>query len=206
MKFKIYIISPFLLLITFASCDPEPTGPEKDCELHAVYKLNFHAIDASKVFDLRADPPLEIRNGTIEYDLSHQSFFILNHMPSLYPCSEYFIDTIEFINETDAVVKILESDFQRSYTVTRNDCQLNLNSPEGVLNPELSSGGDEISVIRYAIYSHEIAGTGLDTFRFVDFMPGSFKSYEEIIDQFSKNNPGVYDTVAIERVVNRTNE
>lgn len=204
MKFHITSISIFL--IAFTSCDPEPIGPEKDCELQVVYKLNYHAIDASKVFDLRAHPPLEIRNGAIEYDLSHQSFFILNHFPATYPCSEYFIDTIEFFNETDAIIKILESDFQRSYTVSRNDCQLALNSPEGDLYLQLTAGGDEVSEQRFAIYNHETSAIGLDTFRFIEFRTGSFNSYEEIIHQFSLDNPGAFDTVAIERVVNRTND
>ncbi len=202
MKYLICMITS--LGITFTSCDRGPTGPETDCELLATYKLDYHAIEASKVFDLRMDPPLEIRNGTIEYDLSHQSFYILNHKPSTYPCSEYFIDTIEFFNETTAIVKILESHLQRSYTVERDDCQLALHSPDGDLSFQLTSGGDEISEQRFAIYDHKMAATGLDTFLFIEFRTGSFMSYEEIIRQFSKDNPGVYDTVAVEQVVNRT--
>jgi hypothetical protein len=204
MKFELFII--YTLLIVLSSCDPEPSGPESDCTLNGLYKLDYHAIDASKVFDLRSDPPLEIRNGTIEYDLGHQSFNILNHSTPVYPCSEYFIDTIAFPNETNAIVKILERDFQRLYTVARNDCQLALNSPEGDLYLQLTSGGDEISEKRFAIYNHSIAANGLDTFQFIEFRTGSFKSYEEIISQFSKDNPGMYDTVAVELVVNRTKE
>lgn len=204
MQHKILILA--LLGIALSSCDPEPTGPESDCHLHDLYTLGYHAIDASKVFDLRQDPPLEIRNGSIEYDLSSQSINIINLSPSTYPCSEYFIDSIVFSGEASAVVKIFERDDQRAYSVSRNDCQLVLTAPEGELYLQLTSGGDEISELRYAIYDHKMTSHGLDTFLFIEFRTGSFTTYEEIIRQFSKDNPGQYDTLAVERVLNRTRE
>lgn len=204
MKTKILIIS--LALITAVSCDPEPTGPESDCHLLPIYKLDYHAIDAPKVFDIRPDSPIEISNGLIEYELFYQWFFLHDDIPTPYPYSEYFIDTIEFLDETMVDVKVFESDFHRIYDFRRDDCQIELESPEGKRHLELTNSGDEVSEQRFAIYDHKMSTLIMDTFLFIEFRTGDFISYEELIKQFVMENPGQYDTISIELVHNKTKE
>jgi len=45
-----------------------------------------------------------------------------------------------------------------------------------------------------------------DTFLFIEFKLGAFSTNEEMILQFAKDNMGIYDTVGIELVNNRTKE
>ena len=202
MKFK--LLALYLAITTCSSCDPEPIGPEKNCHLLPNYKLDRHAVEAAKVFDVRQNPPLEIKNGTLEYDLFYQWVFLHDDVPVPYPYSEYFIDSIEFINETSAIVRNFESDEFRNYEVERNDCQLELESTDGILHLELINSGDEISEQRFAIYEHAMPRPNRDSFLFIEFKLGPFSSYQDIIKQFAQDNPGKYDTIAVERVQNRT--
>lgn len=56
------------------------------------------------------------------------------------------------------------------------------------------------------LYDHKMPRLNRDTFHFIEFRLSPFASYEEIIKQFALDNPGKYDTIAIERVQNRTKE
>ena len=201
------------IAIIICSCDPDQTEPETNCSLLPLYELDYHSVHAAKVFDLRTDPPKELKNGTLEYDLSYQFLSLHRKDPIPYPYSEYFIDSIEFFSPSMADVNILESNLFRTYEYLRNDCQIDLESPEGSLHLELTHSGEEITEKRYAIYDHKSRRVTIDnlsfisdTFHFIEFRRGPFASYEEIINQFALDNPGAYDTIAIERVENRTKE
>lgn len=83
----------------------------------------------------------------------------------------------------------------------------------GELHLELTQGGDEISEQRFAIYDHKSKRVTIDTlsfisdsFTFIEYRLGPFLSYEDIIKEFANDNPGLYDTVAVELVQNRTKE
>lgn len=204
MKIKALFIC--IGMIGTLSCDPEPTGPETNCNLLPVYELDYHFLKASRVFDVRTNPPTEIVNGTLEYDLGYQWVFLHDDVPVPYPYSEYFIDSIEFVNQSLVDVNIYQSNLGQTYDFVRNDCQLDLESPEGKLHLELSHSGDEIAETRFAIYNHSMPRPNRDTFLFVEFRLGPSASYEEIIKQFALENPGQYDTIAIEQVENRTRE
>lgn len=194
------------VFISIASCQSEPAGPERDCHILSLYELTYHAVEAPKVFDVRTNPPREIRNGTIEYNLFYQWVFLHDRVPVPYPYTEYFIDTVEFLSGSTAIVKSFESDLSRTYQVTRDDCQIDLESPEMILHFELRESGDEIAEHRFAIYEHRLKQSVLDTFVFIEFRLGPFSSYEDIIKQFAQDNQGKYDTIAIERVQNRTKD
>lgn len=199
--------------IGILSCYPEPSGPEMDCNLQPLYKLDYHFLKASRVFDVRTNPPTEIKNGTLEYDLGYQALDLFRDKPVPYPYTEYFIDTIEFIDQSTVNVKIHESDFERLYDYMRDDCQIDLESPEGNLHLELTHSGEEITEKRFAIYDHKSRRVTIDTlsfisdtFLFIEFRLGPFATYEEIIKQFALDHPGQYDTIAMEQVENRTRE
>ncbi len=195
------------------SCKDEPTSPEMNCHLDDHYNLVYHAIDAEKIFDLREDPPKEIRNGKIEYALTGHWFFYHNADPAPHPYPEFFIDTILFLDSVTAEVYLFESEIARNYTVARNDCGIDLTSSLGDLHLELTQGGNELTEQRFYIFDHrkkhvtvDSQSFVLDSFTFIEYRLGPFSSYEEIIQQFAKDNPGQYDTVGIELVKNRTRE
>ena len=204
MNFKI----PFFIIFmaTFTSCDPEPTGPESDCDLRPFYGLQYHGVDANKVFDVRPSTPLEIKNGTLEYDLFYQWAFLQDEDTIPYPYNEYFIDSITFKSESSVEVGFFDNDLSNTYDYIRNDCQIELSSAEGDLHLELIHKGDEIAEQRFAIWEHRMPRPNRDTFLFIEFRLDPFASYEEIAKQFALDNPGLYDTIAIERVQNRTKE
>ena len=202
-----------LLLIAALSCNPDPTGPEMDCHLYDLYVQDYHSVKASKVFDVRTDPPKEIKNGSIEYKLSGQAINNFNEDPVPYPYSEYFIDSIDFLGPATVEIHIFESDASKVYSYTRDDCSIELTAPDGQLHLELTQSGDEITEQRFAIYDHSSRKVTIDshtfvsdTFSFIEFRLGPFASYEDIIHQFAKDHPDVYDTVAIELVQNKTME
>jgi len=211
MKSKNYFI---LILLTSAfSCKEDPTGPEMNCHLNDLYVQDDHFIKAAKVFDVRTDPPKEIRNGAIEYKPSYQALFQFDMDPRPYPYSEYFIDSIDFIGPASVEIHILESDSSKIYSYTRDDCGLELTAPGSQLHLELTHSGDEITEQRFAIYDHSSRRVTIDslsflsdTFSFIEFRLGAFASYEDIIYQFAKEHPGVYDTIAVELVQNKTQE
>ena len=196
----------YFAITIIISCDPEPAGPESNCTLQPLYKLNHHFIAAGKVFDIRTDPPKEIKNGKIEYGLNLQFIFSQINKPFTYPYTEYFVDSIEFSNPNWALVKIFESDNFRTYEYFRIDCQIELESSEGNMLLELTKSGEEISEKRFAIYDYKRNKHNQDSFSFIEFRLGSFASYEDIIRKFAKDNSGKYDTIAIEMVQNRTIE
>lgn len=204
MKFNLYLIS--LLVFALTSCDKEPTAPESDCHILQSYKLGYHAVMTSNVFNIRTDPPSRIKKLGLENGLSYQLIRLHNDDPVPYPYSEYFIDSISFESPTKAEVRIFEINTSREYDYERNDCQIEMESIDGNLHFELFKSGDEISEKRFAIYDHQMSSSHIDTFLFIEFRLGHFSSYEEIINQFAKDNAGKYDTIAIELVQNRTKE
>ncbi len=210
-SFNFPILAIACVLLAMLSCKDEPTSPEMNCHLNDLYIQEYHGVDKSEVFDLRNDPPLEIKNGSIEYRLAYQ--LIIQNNPFPYPYSEYFIDSIVFLNPSEVKVHLFESEDSRVYTYTRNDCGLDLHSTDGDLHLELTHGGDEMTEQRFAIYDHGSRGITvdsqyfkLDTFSFLEFRLGAFSTYEEIIQQFAHDHPGQYDTVAVELVQNKTKE
>ena len=211
MNYKHYLI--LTLLITTLSCKDDPTGPEMGCHLNDLFVQDYHSVKASKVFDVRPDAPKEIKNGSIEYALSAQLINRHREVPIPAPYSDYFIDTINFISPSSVEVHLFESEVSTIYSYTRNDCGLELTSPDGELHLELTNGGDEVSEQRYAIFNHSSKRVTfdslsfiLDSFTFIEYRLGPFLSYEDIIKEFAKDNPGLYDTVAVELVQNRTKE
>lgn len=211
MTSKYYFI--LTILIAAIACKEDPTGPEMNCHLHDLYVQDYHSVKASKVFDIRTDPPKEMKNGSIEYALSAQLINRHREVPIPAPYSGYFIDTIQFLDQALVEVHLLESEASDIYSYTRNDCGLELMSPDGELHLELTHGGDEVSEQRFAIFDHSSKRVTIDTlsfisdtFTFIEYRLGPFKSYEDIIREFAKDNPGIYDTIAIELVQNKTKE
>lgn len=195
------------------SCKEDPTGPEMNCQLKDRYIQDYHSIDAAKVFDVRTDPPKEIKNGKIEYWLVNHWLLQQNHELWPYPLSEYFIDSIDFIGPASVEIHIFESDSSKVYSYMRDDCGLELTAPGSELHLELTHGGDEVTEQRFVLFDHKskwdtILGeyVRLDTFTFIEFRLGAFSSYEDIIKQFALDHPGEYDTVGIELVQNKTRE
>jgi hypothetical protein len=184
-----------------------------NCQLKDLYIQDYHFLKASKVFDLRTVPPTEIKNGSIEYKLSGQWAYQHDDFPVPYPYSEYFIDSIVFLDPADVEIHIFESEHSKIYSYTRDDCGLDLESSSGNLHLELTHGGEELTEQRFAIFDHSsktvIINTMpivVDTFRFIEYRLGAFSSYEEIIKQFAFDHPGEYDTMAIELIQNKTRE
>ncbi len=211
MNYKHYLI--LTLLIPTLSCKDDPTGPEMNCHLNDLYIQDYNFVNAAKVFDVRTDPPKEIKNGRIEYDLYNQWVFSHDDDPVPVPYSDYFIDSIEFLGPASVEIHIYETDLSKIYSYTRNDCGLDLTSPDGELHLELTHGGDEIWEQRFAIFNHSSRRVTIDTlsfisdsFTFIEYRLGPFLSYEDIIKEFANDNPGLYDTVAVELVQNRTKE
>lgn len=211
MKYKNYFI--LSLLISVVSCKDDPTGPEMDCHLNDLYVQDYHFVNAAKVFDVRTDPPKEIKNGTIEYDMFYQWALHHDDNPVPIPYSDYFIDSIKFLSPASVEIHIYETDLSKIYSYTRNDCGLELTSPNGELHLELTHGGDEVSEQRFAIFDHKSKRVTIDTlsfisdsFTFIEYRLGPFLSYEDIIKEFANDNPGLYDTIAIELVQNRSKE
>ena len=203
MHIKLILLSLITMFVT--SCDPEPAEPETNCDLNSEYIFGYRSLFASKVFDVSTDPPSEITNGTLEYDLTYQWVFARDQVPVVYPYNEYIGERVSFFNDTTAVITYIK-DFERSYTVKRSDCQLDLFSPVDTLHMELFKSGEEISFKRYAIFNHQLIRPQRDSFLFIEFREGNFVSYEEIVKQFALEHPGEYDTIAIELVQNSTRE
>jgi hypothetical protein len=184
-----------------------------DCHLNDLYVQDYHFVNAAKVFDIRTDPPKEIKNESIEYKLFYQWALHHDDNPVPVPYSDYFIDSIHFLDPGSVEVHIFESNSSKIYSYTRNDCGLDLTSADGELHLELTNGGEEVSEQRFAIFDHKSKRVTIDsmpfisdTFSFIEYRLGPFLSYEDIISQFAKENPGLYDTVAIELVQNKTRE
>jgi hypothetical protein len=181
MRLSLLISFITYVFVSCMGCKDDPTGPEMNCHLNDLYVQDDHFLNAGKVFDLRVDPPKEIKNGSIEYGTSYQWFIRSQDNPVPYPYTEYFIDSIVFLNPSEVEVHIFESDSSRIYTYTRNDCGLDLHSADGDLHLELTHDGDEMTEQRFAIYDHRSKGVTIDsqyfkvdTFSFLEFRLGAF--------------------------------
>jgi hypothetical protein len=212
MRLLIFVVITYVF-VSCMGCKEDPPGPEMNCHLNDLYVQDDHFLKAGKVFDLRADPPKEIKNGSIEYKTAYQWLIHSQDIPVPYPYTEYFIDSIVFLNPSEVEVHIFESENSKVYTYARNDCGVDLHSTDGDLHLELTHSGNEMTEQRFAIYDHRSKGVNidsqyfkLDTFSFLEFRLGAFASYEEIIQQFAHDHPGQYDTVAVELVQNKTRE
>jgi len=111
-----------------------------------------------------------------------------------------------FLNDNTAFVRFFEQNVTRTFSFERSDCQIDFMSVDGDLHLELTDGGEEISEKWFAIYDHKMPSFNRDTFLFIEFKLGAFSTNEEMILQFAKDNMGIYDTVGIELVNNRTKE
>lgn len=199
---QLLFISSLLLLF---ACDPEPTGPEMNCELLSSYDLGYFAVKAGKVFDIGETPPKELRNGFIEYDLVHQFFGLTFNNPDPPPYDRYFIKHVLFLDNNLAEIKYFENDsFQ--YQFLRNDCQIDFFIANDTIHAELIDGGEEVSIEKYAFFDYYTKPNGLDTAVFIEFRRKDFKSTDEIIVDFVKDHSGEFDTVGVELVVSRTQE
>lgn len=187
------------------SCDPDNAGPETGCELNSPYDITSNGTNETHIFDIRPNPPLEIKNGTLEYDLFYQEISLFHNDMYPYPYNEYFIDSVSFDGGTAAFIKYSHNS-TKEYNFIRNDCHIDLQNADQTLYCELRSGGDEISIKRYAIYNHQLLNHIRDTFLFLEFRNYEFKSLEKVIAEFASDNIGNYDTVAIELIYNESKE
>lgn len=187
------------------SCDPEPDGPETGCNLRVLYDLNYHFVTAPRVYDIRKSSPLEIRNGTLEYDLFRQWQRLTKYGDNPWPYNHYFVYS-SFFDEPDQSILHFTNVDVLDYEFVRDDCQIDFFRPGDTLHAELIMDGNEITFDRYAIYDHSIASDGTDTFTFLEFRNQDFKTYKEMIAEFAKDNAGKYDTVALELVSSRVRE
>ena len=187
------------------SCDPEPDGPETGCTLRPLYDLDYHFVTAAKVYDIRKSSPLEIRNGTLEYDLFYQYLRLTHNGDNPWPYNHYFVYSAFFDGPDQSILHFTNVDVF-DYEFVLDDCQIDFFRPGDTLHAELIMDGNEITFDRYAIYDHSIAGNGTDTFTFLEFRNQEFKTYKEMIADFAKENADKYDTVAIELVSSRVRE
>ena len=191
------------MLIT-ASCDQESANSNTDCQLQSFYKLDFFSGDAAKAFNISSNIPIEIQNQTVGYGLFNQWIANVINLPVPYPYTEYFIETIEFVNDSLAFVKLKYNDSTRDYNYAMNKCQIELESWNSKLKIELSNSGKDLSEQRYAIYEYKLTNLKKDTFLFIEFRNVQFSSYEDVIKIFAMENKGKYDSVAVERIRNKT--
>jgi hypothetical protein len=211
----LYVIIAYVLT-SFISCkkDPsDPTIPETGCHLKDQYVQDYHPLGQVKVFDLRNNPPKDINNDDLEDKLLNQWLFHHFEVPIPFPYSEYFFDSVTFLNPIVVRIGKLNSTDSKVYSYTRNDCGLELHNPDGDRHLELYHGGEDMIEQRFAIYEHHSRWIRynsnhfkVDTFSFLEFRLGPFSTYEEIIQQFAIEHPGQYDTVAVELVQNKTKE
>ncbi len=193
------------------SCEEEFTGPETDCTLRTLYTLDHHHVRAARAYDVRTNPPTRLVNGSIEYGLAFQWGFMQDDDPLPFPYNEYFLDSIDFANPSVADIRITGREINRTYNFVREDCQIELESPDGNLHLELMDSGEEIAENRFAVFDYrtrrvtiDTSSVLLDTFLFIEFRLGHFFSYEEIAQQFARDHPGEYDTISIQQIENRT--
>src|SRR5688572_23684653 len=132
----------FILILAIISCKKDdPTGPETNCELNTFYKMDYHGVEAAKVFDLNHTPPLEIRNDHIEYGLYYQWTFEYFKTPIPFPYSMYFLDTVQIINPEFMEVHVFESDLFETYGFIRDDCALQTGAGSPPLSFQLTNHG-----------------------------------------------------------------
>src|SRR5688572_13221236 len=92
-----------IITLALIACDKDSNSPEKNCTQLAIYDLDYHFVTDAKIFDIRPDNPLEIKNGTLEYDLFEQYVSLTNNGANPWPYNHYFIYT-SFFNETDGAL------------------------------------------------------------------------------------------------------
>jgi hypothetical protein len=199
MKIRLIHLIPLLL---FTSCNPESVNT--DCNVLSLYELNYFSGDAAEAFNISSNLPVKIHNQTVEYGLYNQWSASLFNPPMPYPFNEYFISRIEFLNDSLANVKFIHDDSIREYKCVINKCLIELESKKSRLRIELSNSGKELSEQRYVIYEYKLTNRRRDTFLFIEFRNEPFSSYEEVIKLFASENRGKYDSVAIERIKNKT--
>ena len=199
MDIKLIILSIGMLGIL--SCETEITGPETDCTLRQLYTLGHHNVKGPRAYDIRTNPPTELVNGSIEYGLAFQWLFKQDKDPLPFPYNEYYLDSIEFVTSSQVNVKIIGRDIERSHNFVRDDCQIEVESPEGNLHFELMDSGEEIEETRFAVFNYM---TNKDTFLFVEFRLGHFFTYDEVAQQFARDHPGEFDTISIQQIENKT--
>lgn len=189
-------------LIFIIACESEPTGPDINCDLQQSYQLDYSAIMSGKAYDISQTPPEELKNSYLTTLLLLQYPHGADPLPL--PYDRYFIMNVEIIDEDNAKIYYKDNN-PVDYNFVRDDCQIDFFLPGDTLHTELTRGGNEISIERYAIYEH-VNSTGLDSFSFIEFRPKLFQSYEEVIAAFAADNAGLYDTIVIELSVNKTKE
>lgn len=199
MKYGFYFILSLTLMLV--SCDPDPAGPESDCTLMSPYLVANNETNETHVYNISSLPPTEIKNGTLEYDLFYQEFSLFHQNLYPYPYNEYWISAITFNNDQTAAIHY-RNNTPIVYEYSKDDCQVEFTSGDKLVKGELVNGGSEIEVRRYAIYDHQLLGMHNDTFLFLEFRNHEFKTLETVITEFAQDNPGLYDTVAIELVIN----
>ena len=211
MHIKLIFLSIGMLGIL--SCETEITGPETGCTRRTFYDLGYHQVRAARAYDVRTNPPTRLVNGSIEYGLAFQWGFKREEDPLQYPYNEYFLDSIGFATPSLVNVQISGRNIDRMYDYVIDDCQIELESPDGNLHLELTESGEEISESRFAVFDYrtttvmiDTSSVVVDTFLFVEFRLGHFFTYEEIAQQFARDHPGEYDTISIQKIENRTRE
>jgi hypothetical protein len=175
------------------------------CQLNSNYKVNYFRGDAAKAFNISSSLPIEIQSQTVEYGLYNQWSSSLFKSPIPYPYTDYYVSKIDFINDSLALVKFIHSDTTKEYYYLSNECQVELKSKKNRLMLNLTNGGNEFSEQRFVIYEYKLTNKMRDTFMFIEFRNEQLKSYEEIIKIFAQENIGIYDSIAIERITNKTN-
>ncbi len=202
MKYILYILS---LSFVFACSDPEPTGPESNCDLMSLYKIGFNSVHASDIFDVGISPEKEINDITLKNVFFYQYIFYLAFDQRPFPYNEFSIDTVWFHQDLTATIEYIERG-PKHYSFTQNDCQVGLLAGDDVIKAELVDGGEEIFINQYAIFDLQQTNEFRDTFVFIEFRPEEFKSAAEVIAEFAADHPGEFDTVAIQLIENRSNE
>lgn len=194
-----------IIVLAYIGCNKDGEGPEKNCTQLAIYDLDYHFVTAAKIYDIRPSTPLEIKNGTLEFDLLLQYTSVTDNGANPWPYNHYFVYSSFFNDQDRALVHFTNVDFF-DYDVVRDDCQIDFYRPGDTLHAELINAGAEIAFDRYAIYDHQTAANGTDTFTFIEFRNKLFKSYNQVVAEFANDNPGIYDTIGLELVSSRTRE
>lgn len=108
------------------------------------------------------------------------------------------------MNDSLAAVKFGFSDLTLEYKYLINKCEIQLEAHKSKLRIELSNSGTYLSEQRYVIYEYKLTNQKRDTFLFIEFRNEPFSTYEDVIKLFAMENPGKYDSVAVERIKNKT--
>jgi hypothetical protein len=196
----------FCMLVLITSCDNEEPGPNTNCELLPSYELNYKGADAAEGFNISSNIAIQIKNSTVGYGIFNQSIGPPLYKKATYPYIEYYISNIEFINDTLAQVKFHFDNSIREYKFIKNDSYIDLHSRTSHLKVELSDAGKFLLERRYAIYEYKTMSQNRDTFLFIEFSSAALSSYKDVAQLFASENIGKYDSIAIERITNKSFE